>query len=222
MLLRYLKVYEFDIEKAKKLLVINLEMRNKYPIIFEKRDLLSEEIQQALFTFHLYDLPQKTSENHKVSIFRLANDDPRKFDFLHILRMASATLDGRFVRVDEGELINGDFMIFDLKGFSFKHLVKCASNLSLMSAYMKYGQEAVPLKMIGNHFINCSPALLKLVALIKPFMNKEVKESLHFHSTMETLYEKIPKEILPNELGGSAGSIQELFNDWLKVLITKR
>lgn len=199
-----------------------MEMRNKYPIIFEKRDLLSAELQQALNTFHLYDLPQKTSENHKVSVFRLANDDPQKFDFVHILRMASATLDGRFVRVDDGELIDGDFMVFDLKGFSFKHLVKCAANLSLVSAYMKYVQEAVPLKMIGNHFINCSAALLKLVALIKPFMSKEVKESLHFHSSMETLYEKIPKEVLPNELGGSAGLIQELFDDWLKILMTKR
>jgi hypothetical protein len=76
--------------------------------------------------------------------------------------------------------------------------------------------------MLGNHFINCSPIVSKLIDLIKPFMNKEVKESLHFHSRMETLYEKLPRELLPDELGGSSGAIDDIFEDWLKVIMTKR
>jgi hypothetical protein len=137
LLLRYLKIYNFDLEKAKSLLVVNLEMRKKYPMIFENRDLLSAEIQQALHTFHLFDLPQKTAEHHKISIFRLANKNPDEFDIVNIVRMASCSLDGRFVRQDEGELIDGDFMVFDMSGYTFKHLMKCASNLSLIRAYLK-------------------------------------------------------------------------------------
>jgi hypothetical protein len=204
------------------LLVVNLEMRNKNPAIFENRDLSSDEIQQALHTFHLFDLPQKTAENHKISIFRLADADPDKFVFIDIVRMASASLDGRFVRFDEGEMIDGDFMVFDMQGFTFKHLFKCVANLTPLKTYMKYGQEAVPLKMIGNHFINCSLVVTKLMSLIKPFMNKEVKDSLHFHSDMESLYEKLPRELLPDEFGGSAGKINDIFENWLKVLMTKR
>jgi hypothetical protein len=222
LLLRYLKIYDFDDEKAYDLLVTNLEMRKKFPQIFENRDLSSNEIQQALHTFHLFDLPQKTTENHKISIFRLADSDPDKFVFLEIVRMASSTLDGRFVRCDEGEMIDGDFMVFDMQGFTFKHLYKCVANLSLMNSYMKYSQEAVPLKMMGNHFINCSPIFSKLMGMIKPFMNKEVKESLHFHTSMDTLYEKLPRELLPEELGGSAGTINDIFKDWLKKLMIKR
>lgn len=222
LLVRYLKIYDFDLEKAKKLLVINLEMRKNYPTIFEKRDLLSDELQQALHTFHVYDLPQKTPENNKISVFRLVDDDPDKFVFVDVLRMASATLDGRFVRVDEGELISGDYVVFDMKGFGFKHLMKCVANLSLLRSYMTYAQDAVPFNVLQNHYINCSPVVSKLMKLVKPFMNKKLTDSLHFHTNMETLYETISPEYLPNELGGTAGNIEEMFDDWLKVLMTKR
>lgn len=222
MLLRFLKIYDFDIEKAKKLLVFNLEMRKKNPNIFENRDIASDELQQALKTFHLNDLPLNTPENYKISIFRLADDDPNKFIFTDIVRMASATLDARLVRLDENELTNGDYLIFDMKGFGFKHLMKCVANLSLLRNYMTYSQEAAPLKMIQNHFINCSPTLSKLMSFIKPFMNKEVTDSLQFHTNIETLYEIIPKELLPIELGGVVGNFQDIFDDWLKNLMKKR
>lgn len=217
-----MKIYDFDLEKAKKLLLFNLEMRQKNPNIFEKRDIASIELQQALQTFHVNDLPRNSPENYKVSIFRLADDNPDKFIFADVVRMASATLDARLVRLDKNELTNGDYLVFDMKGFGFKHLMKCVANLSLLRNYMKYSQEAAPLKMIQNHFINCSPVVSKLMSFIKPFMNKEVTESLQFHTNMETLFEIIPRELLPNELGGSVGNIKAIFDDWLKVLMTRR
>lgn len=49
-LLRFLKVYDFDMEKAKELLILNLEMRKKNPMIFENRDVMSPEFQQTFRT----------------------------------------------------------------------------------------------------------------------------------------------------------------------------
>lgn len=49
-LIRYLQVYDFDIEKAKDLLEINVRFRNKNQYIFSNRDVNSEEIQRALNT----------------------------------------------------------------------------------------------------------------------------------------------------------------------------
>jgi hypothetical protein len=50
LLLRYLKVCDFDTEKAGQLLTYNLELREKYPRIFFDRDLSCEKLQQALRT----------------------------------------------------------------------------------------------------------------------------------------------------------------------------
>jgi hypothetical protein len=50
LLLRYLKVCDFDSEKAGQLLTCNLELREKYPHIFFDRDLSCDKLQQALRT----------------------------------------------------------------------------------------------------------------------------------------------------------------------------
>lgn len=50
----------------------------------------------------------------------------------------------------------------------------------------------------------------KLLAMMKPFLNKDVIESLKVHSTLDTLYEYVPKELLPAEYGGDKYSLTEL------------
>ena len=84
LLLRFLKTYDFDIEKAKELLVLNLEMRNKNPILFLQRDVLSEKFQQTFKTIQVCPLPLTTVENYKVSIFRLIDSDPNKYDYTDV------------------------------------------------------------------------------------------------------------------------------------------
>lgn len=50
LLLRFLKVYDFNMEKAKELLILNLEMRKKNPMLFDNRDVMSPEFQQTFRT----------------------------------------------------------------------------------------------------------------------------------------------------------------------------
>lgn len=41
---------------------------------------------------------------------------------------------------------------------------------------------------------------------------------MHIHTTSDTLEKFIPLEVLPNEAGGQAGSLQELHNEEIKKL----
>lgn len=211
-----MRVHNFDIEKAKKLLQLNLEVRRNNPNIFLNRDIFSFEIQQAIEVYQIYVL-RNTPENHKVSMFRLGDHDSNKFVVLDIVRMASASLDARLVLMDDQELINGEILIHDMTGFGFKHLLKCVANALVIKKYMKYSQEAAAVKLIQNHFINCSPVVPKLMNLIKPLLNEEVKESLKFHSNIDSLYEFIPRELL--DINGSFDAIFEVWKDKFK---TKR
>ena len=40
---------------------------------------------------------------------------------------------------------------------------------------------------------------------MKPFLNERIKNSIYFHNSLESLHEEVPKEILPQELGGETG-----------------
>lgn len=190
--------------------------------MFEARDVLSSEIQQAIAVYQIYVLPQNTSENHKVSIFHLGDSDPDKFVILDILRMLGASLDARLVVVDDNELINGEYLIHDMEGYGFKHLMKCIANASVLRKYMKYSQEAAPVKLIQNHFINCSPVVTNIINFFKSFLSAETIETFKFHSSLETLYEIVPREILPIEFGGSAGNSKDIFNDFREKFLSKR
>jgi CRAL/TRIO domain len=61
------------------------------------------------------------------------------------------------------------------------------------------------------------------MALIKPLLKPEVAARLQFHSSdYETLYNFVPRRVLPYEYGGEAGSISEMKEFWMKRLIEKR
>lgn len=51
----------------------------------------------------------------------------------------------------------------------------------------------------------------KVLALMRPFMKKELMDVMHLHSTLDTFIDKhVALELMPNEYGGSAGSIKEI------------
>lgn len=223
LLLRFLKVYDFDLEKSKKLLLINLEMRKKNPMIFEKRDFQSEEFQQTFRTIQICPMPKTNEKNQVISFFRFTDTDPDKYVYIDVCRTVVSMLDVRFVTINNNnELTEGEIGITDMSGLSFKHLLKSATNITVMRSYMKYIQEAIPAKLAQNHFINCPPIVHKFMTLIKPFLKKEVLDEIIIHPTLESLHEAIPKELIPDEYGGTAGSIDNIHSDWMKIINKNR
>lgn len=71
-------------------------------------------------------------------------------------------------------------------------------------------QEALPVRLRAFHFINTVPFMDKVMALMKPFMKKELMDAMHLHATMDTFEKHVPISMMPNEYGGSAGTIKEL------------
>lgn len=199
-----------------------LETRKKNPAIFKNRDVLGNEFQRAFKTYQICPMPKNTSENHKLSVFRLADADPEKYVYIDVCRAVVSMMDVRFVTVDDSELINGEIAVIDMTGFSFKHFMKSITNLTVMRNYMRYVQEVAPFKIVQNHFINCSPMMDRFLSFVKPFIKKEVFDTMKFHTSLESLYDEMSRDLLPNEFGGSAGSIEDIYEDWLKVIENKR
>lgn len=222
LLLRFLKVCEFDAVKAQKLMMLYFEVRNNHPDIFLNRDVLSEEHQKASKVIQLVPMRKGTSKRQNITIFRMADSNPSAYDPIEIARFTLAELDARFVMCEGSELSNGEIGICDLKGYSFRHMLKAIRCLPTLTGYMKYTQEALPSDLIQNHFINCSGVIHRLLSIMKPFMKKEVIDTIKMHENIETLYDYIPRELLPDEYGGTAGNLSDLREEWEKKLLTKR
>lgn len=106
---------------------------------------------------------------------------------------------------------DGDIFIFDAKEFAFWHFMKVVGNLLNVRTFMKYEEGVCPVRAKKNHVINCSPTLVKFAAFLKPFISKEVNETFHYHTSVETLHDFVPKELIPVEYGGTLGKFEDHF-----------
>lgn len=61
--------------------------RTHIPHFFDKRDILSDEMQMANDVFVVTVLPKQTKEGHKVVLARLMDTDPSKFTLNSLLKL---------------------------------------------------------------------------------------------------------------------------------------
>lgn len=156
-------------------------------------------------------------------MFRLKSTCPGDYDVVEMFKMMFMCSDVRYVTPDPIGLTEGEIGIMDFSNFSFRHFIKIVANFPTVRMYLRYVQETVPFKIHQNHFVNCSSTLTKIITLIRPFVKKELFEVMHFHTSgYDSLYEHVPREILPLEYGGKAGAFDDLYEDWMKVVKSHR
>lgn len=170
----------------------------------------------------MFEMQHKTSMNHKVTFFRLIEANPESFVICDLFRVVLAELDAKFVTEEKISPHDGEIFINDMKNFGLKHLMQSIASPILVKNFLKYAQYAAPMKLVEIHFINSPPAFLKLANFVKPLLNKEVADSLYFHTSLDSIYEKVPKECLPEECGGSAGKRDNLNSEWNEYFMRKR
>lgn len=51
----------------------------------------------------------------------------------------------------------------------------------------------------------------KVLALMRPFMKKELLDAMHLHSSLDTFLDNhVPRSMMPDEYGGTAGKLKDL------------
>jgi len=151
--------------------------------------------------------PKLTKEKYHIAGFRLINFDSRNFVTNDVVKYILMFQDMMHVKVP---MIHGDLCIFDAKGLTIWHLMKMVSSVNAIRLFMRYVQEAAATKLKQNHFVNCSSVLTKVISFLKPFMNKELSDNMHFHTSgFEALHKFIPKEYLPVEYEGTEESLDD-------------
>jgi hypothetical protein len=88
----------------------------------------------------MYSLPNYTSEKYRVTISRLIDEDPSKFDVVSIVKWFFIIADNGFLKGDPHDLPEREVAVMDFKGFTWWHLIKIASNLSTIKIILRYVQ----------------------------------------------------------------------------------
>ncbi|XP_055378569.1 alpha-tocopherol transfer protein-like isoform X1 [Condylostylus longicornis] len=199
----------YSIELAKQTIDTFVTMRTHVPEFFHRLDLSSDEMKLAMNNSTIFPIEKSTPEGYKIYIGRLANFDARNFNFASGIKLFSMIFD---LTLREGGSAPGHIIILDLTGVSLGHVARLGP--LTMKKFLYFLQDAAPIRIVGFHFINIVPFSDKILALMRPFMKKELSEILHFHENMESLKKFIPLEILPKEYGGLEGNGNELCGNY--------
>jgi hypothetical protein len=160
-------------------------------------------------------MPKVTDDNHRIMILKLLDFDPDNVVVDDALTVFSMVYDATLITREQGPLADGEILIIDLNGVTARHLTKIG--FSSLRCFFRYMIEAHPMRIKQIHLINCPSVLDKLMMLCRPLMYAKTLNATHFHLPgASTLFDFVPRELLPNELGGAAGSFEGPKWTWIR------
>lgn len=205
-----------NIEATKKCAIANTNSKKKAPEIFNDRNLSRKDVQQQLKIANVCVSPQRTDEGHAVVLCRLLDPDPSLYNMVVAMKVYFMTLDT--ILYDDPP--TGIITICDMTGTSLRHL-SCL-DISAVEKFMHFIQQGLPLKIVSVEVLNTVWFYDMLFRIVKPFLNKNLVNLIHFHTSnldMEDFYKNhVPKKCLFSDYGGDLLSIAELQNETLKKL----
>lgn len=213
-LMTFLRGCKFSLEKTKRKLDMYFTMRTACPEFFSNRDITSPELQKIASLGTIPPLPGLTPDGKRVVVLRSKERDIDTPPITDVFKLILMVGDVRLSAEETG--VAGDVYILDASVVSAQHFSKVTP--SLAKRFLVCVQEAYPVKLKEVHVVNVSPLVDTIVSWVKPFIKEKIRNRIHLHSTFDTLHQKLPKEILPEEYGGTAGKLQDFHDDWMKKL----
>uniref|UniRef100_T1P7W3 CRAL/TRIO domain protein n=1 Tax=Musca domestica TaxID=7370 RepID=T1P7W3_MUSDO len=226
LLTRFFFCMHKDEEKTKKLLETNYTIRLANPYIFTKRDPTDQDSKNTIAIADIVPLPGLTKENYRIVVHRLTNPDANLMHHAEDTKTYIMLNDCRFslpdAIVDGAPVLSaGDVHISDMSCHSMAHMRRMS--LRILRTMLKFVQEAYPVRIKAIHMVNCPSYMNNILAFLRPFVSKRVFELMHFHTSgIESLYEFIPQDMLPEEYGGTAGKLEDFKAQFLEKVMEKR
>ncbi|XP_065172224.1 alpha-tocopherol transfer protein-like [Atheta coriaria] len=213
-MMTFLRGCKFSLEKCKKKLDMYFTMRTACPELFTNRDITRPELQEIIKYVNLPPLPGLTSNGRRVVVLRGLDKtitSPSIFDAMKIVLMIG---DVRLAAEETG--VAGDVYILDASIITPAHFAKITP--AIAKKFLVIVQEAYPVKLKEVHVINISPIIDTIINWAKPFLTEKIRNRIHVHSDLDSLHKMVPKDILPEEYGGTAGPCQKFHDEWMKKL----
>ena len=156
-------------------------------------------------------LPGLTKNGRRVVLMRGVDKDSPTPDVAEAMKLVLMIGDVRLKEEMVG--VAGDVYILDATVATPAHFSKFTP--TLVKKFLTCVQEAYPVKLKEVHVVNVSPLVDTIINFVKPFLKEKIRNRIFVHSTMDTLFEYIPQDILPTEYGGKAGPIQKIHGNFL-------
>ncbi|CAH2052274.1 unnamed protein product, partial [Iphiclides podalirius] len=204
-----------SLERAKVQLDKICTYRTLLPAFFGKFDVKKD-------VGNLYDiilpvmLPKLTADHYRVYLVKLFDktlDPSQLMDYLKF-----GVVVGEYLKLHD--YINGFLVLVDFREINIMDLVTKINPVQLQQGLAIY-IEAFGMRLKGIHILTPSKFVDAFITILKQVLSEKISKRIYVHKTIDTIYDCIPKEILPIEYGGKERSLKNLHEMWLELLSSK-
>ncbi|KAM4622458.1 alpha-tocopherol transfer protein-like isoform 1-T2 [Discoglossus pictus] len=211
-LLRFLRARKFDYDRALQLLVNYYSCRKGWPEVFN--NLRPSAVKPVLDSGFLTVLPNTDAQGRRIVFIRPGRWIPRDYPITETVRAIYLSLE-KLVESEETQ-VNGIVILADYNGVGLSQ----ASQFGPFMAKKVIGilQDGFPIRIKAVNIIN-EPRIFKgIFAILKPFLKEKIVNRFFLHgSDLTSLHNNVPKAILPEEYGGTAGKLDTSL--WSQILL---
>jgi len=200
-------------EKVKMTLDMYYSLKSSVPDLMTGWDTEGDWFRMATKNHFVMPMPKLTAQNDRVIIYGILNPDEKEYNFLQHIKLVQMVQE---IRISE-DYCRSDIIISDLNNYSLAHILKVS--VPYVKKYEVCVLSGYNFRVKELHFLNAKPWIDKVFALLKLGLKTKLLQRIQVHgSDFTSLHEQVPKEILPTEYGGEAGSIAENWGRWKKKL----
>uniref|UniRef100_A0A1B0C811 CRAL-TRIO domain-containing protein n=1 Tax=Lutzomyia longipalpis TaxID=7200 RepID=A0A1B0C811_LUTLO len=219
-LVTFFRGCKWSLERTKQKLDTFYTVRSALPELISHRDPLERRTLEVIRMGFVVPLPMtEKPDGPRIMLFRPGVYNPTLYTIHEMIKVSLMVNDILLCR-DDNRTIAGQVGIVDLAGATMAHLGQ--ANVVLMKKFSMITQDASPLRQKGFHFVNPPSGFATIYNLAKGMFNEKMQQRFRVHSDKESLFQFIPKRMLPTEYGGDAGPIQKIIDSVEKDLTEAR
>ncbi|XP_017955099.1 retinol-binding protein pinta [Drosophila navojoa] len=208
-LLSFLRGSKFSLEKAKHKIDRYYTLQARIPEVFNEHRLADDaQVLEIIRMGVILRIPLDVGDTGPaVTIIRAGSYDTQKFKFQDIIRVGS--MFGEIMMLeDDNANVSGYIEIMDMAGVTAAHLF--ALQPQLLSKFSAFADEAMPTRQKGIHFINVPASFESGFNSLRAFFPAKIKNRVSVSSDPEAIFECVKRDYLPQEYGGSRGTMQDI------------
>ncbi|XP_035205499.1 alpha-tocopherol transfer protein-like isoform X1 [Stegodyphus dumicola] len=214
-LLSFLRWKKYDVQKAFEALYNFYILKEKHSGEFLDRK--PSELAHVLEMNHLSVMPLRDPDGCNVGILRIGFHDIKTATveelFATVLCMGLVTND------IEAYQVSGVVLIFDCKNLTFDIAQKLFRLHRILFALAAV--RCLPCRIKGIHVVNLPQFYRIFYNIVKILLPQKILQRLHLHtSDLVEFHKHVPPEVLPEELGGILGPINN--KDYINFFLSKQ
>ncbi|XP_036140015.1 retinol-binding protein pinta [Monomorium pharaonis] len=213
LILRFLRVCKFDLEKTKARIRNHYKQQSDLPEWFIIKDPFQPEVQDILNLGIILPLRKRDSQGRCIFLMRVTVHDPERHKIQDLMKTCNLVI-GTTVKQYPIISIYGCVLLIDVSNPTIRHVIQ-SKPYDLMNM-IHSAQNCYPMRYQKIILFNVPTLFNIIVKIMRSFMTQKMKSRFHVYSDALDCFKDIPADILPVEYGGTDGTLQELIEYWKK------